>query len=1041
MKQTAPALITTLLNPLEITLAFDKPIARPGEIVRYTFTVTNHQFVNMSNCKVVDVIPPGMVFVESGASDGADSGIGGGTGHFSQFPGFKKNLLTPTSSPVALDALNIITWNLGTIPARVSRNIVFDLQVQHDVPDSYNYGTDHPPVDLSNFSYNFVGNNSLGKRLFAATPTLGATTGAVQGAASLFLVAPNTARHTLLSGDDPIDAPRLYSIKSFIGDGTQQVGGETQNILVNDSAVTTDAVGTFFILYSNAGAGDAQNVVFRDFVPTNMSFTGFVQKLGIAVTDFSKYRFYTAANVELKFSDAFTDTNGNGFADPGEPYTDTNSNGKFDGFTASQVRWMDLHLGDLAGGSSDPLGNGGFITYRVQATATSGIITSTAGGMNGVKEGVNYTATTGYHLRADNLRFPINGSPENIKIVIVPPAVVTFPVQTLKSRSSISDTETAEIAIPYEIRGAAGLTLSNLFMDLDIPKGYQVLNAIVRNTSGAIIRTNKALPPPDNTLPAGGVTVTVNAAGVTHIQFPLDGQRIAFPSFFIGINPATKSALLTSGVTTKPLTYAPKITGKFVKAPPPPPPGMAAAHGYAAAAAAAPPPSPVPLGEVSTFGTLPALVDSTKDSRIFVGRSAPISVKRGDSFQYVIYVGNLTNVRLGVGSITFKVPEGCIGVNVSQYKYDSLNFAGLAGQISPIAPFNAANKIWTWEKPLAAGTPITINIGGFGEAEAGAFFFTCAVLESFTGDRIDDNSVVFDVGNACAKTSPALGVVVRAGNETAHSAAVTQRAVDGLQLRVSPEVTAALRTNFALNPSGNHITFGGPDVMQMNNGVGMVPLANERVFIIGPPSAVSAPLANQMLDNGRVRIAVGPGNASTGIKLVNPPTYPSGLLLPNTLFSDMKISASGNIVAGGGGNIVAAGGGNIVAAGGGNLKGASIGATIKMPDGSTAVLVEDLVNGGAKLVGQDGANIVAAGGGNIVAAGGGNIVAAGGGNVVSNDGAGVVSNDGAGLLGKNGAALIGHDGATIVAGGGGNLITISSGNLIQANGVVQGLGK
>ena len=31
-------------------------------------------------------------------------------------------------------------------------------------------------------------------------------------------------------------------------------------------------------------------------------------------------------------------------------------------------------------------------------------VTSTAGGMSGVKDGVNYTATTGYHIRADTFR-------------------------------------------------------------------------------------------------------------------------------------------------------------------------------------------------------------------------------------------------------------------------------------------------------------------------------------------------------------------------------------------------------------------------------------------------------------------------------------------------------------------------------------------------------------------------------------------------------------------------------------------------------------
>lgn len=1047
-KQSAPSgYITTLLNPLEITLSQDKTIARPGEIVRCTFTVHNWAAYDLGNCKVVDVVPAGMVFVESGASDGADSGVSGGTGNFNQFPGIKKINTSLTSNP-SLDVLGILTWNLGTVPSRVTRTIVFDLQVQHDVPDSYNYGTSHPTMDIANFSYNFVGNNTLGKRLFAITPTLGTTQGSVQTAASLYLVGANTAKHTLLSGDDPIDAPRLYLIKLFNGTVTRYEGGETKHYLINDPGVTTDAFGTFTFALGNQGAGDARNVVLRDYIPTGMVFAGSFIKFTGPVTNFSGWHFYDAANKELLPGEAFTDTNGNGFFDVGEPYTDANNNKKFDGITASLVRWMDIPAGDLVGGSHDPLGSGGIISYRVQATITSGLITSTAGGMSGVKDGVSYTPITGYHVRADNLRFPINGSPEQVKISITPPATSKFPVGVVRSRPFGQDADVTEFTIPYEVTGAVGITLSDMYMEFDIPKGYRIPSAVVENPPGTVLRSYSP-GAPGNT-----ITVTTNASGVTHLKYPLDGQRIAFPKVQVAVDPATKSALLTNGVTTKGLTFQPIITGKYIKPASPPP-----AQGAARSVAAAPPPSPITLASATTFGSLPVVTDSTKDSRIFVGRTAPISVRKGAEFDYVIFVGNLTNVPLDTGTITMKVPEGCEALSATRYtfnnNFNATDVGGRTGKISPAtpspqAPTNGtydqpyASGNWTrftWKKPLTTGTTVTWTIGSLISSEGGVVSLRVHVLDSFTGSRIDDNSCIFDVLNACAKTPGPVGVAVLSGNETASSASVQERALDGLQIRNSTAVTSLLSQSFSLGSSSTHITFGGADVMQLRNGIGMVPLPGDRVLTVGPPASINASDIRLLLDTPTLRVAAGPGNLTDGVKLIDVPSFTLGTVNAMSLMTSLN-NTSANIVAGGGGNIVAGGGGNIVAAGGGNVQNAGADAKVIISlDANGRVLVDDLVTGGAKLVGQDGAGIVAAGGGNIVAAGGGNIVAAGGGNLVGQDAAGIVAAGGGNLIGKGGAGLIGQDGAAIVAGGGGNLITVHSGNLIQGNGLTQGLGK
>ncbi len=1053
-KQTAPAWTTTVLNPLEITLAVDKTIARPGELVRYTLNIHNWAPFAMTNCKIVNVVPPGMVLFQVGVSDGADSGIGG-TGHFNQFPGLLKDMLTPTSSPISLDVLNTLTWNLGTVPGRVVREIKFDVQVQQDVPTDYYTGGILHTMELSNFSYNFVGNNKAGARLFAQTPTLGATLGSSQTAASLYLLASNTARHTQLSADTPLDAPNISLLKTFDGDGRQEEGGETVDYLVNDIAVTTDGIGRYALNFDNRGIGYARTVVIRDYVPTGMAFQGRLLRDGnpMSNNDFNRCRFYDSTGKLLVQTDTITDTNGNGFADAGEGYTDTNGNGKFDGFTAAVVRSMDLFAGNVPGTTA------GFISYQVQTTSKPGsIIVSLAGGMSGVKDGLSFTALVGYHLKADNLRFPTNGSPKQVKVVITVPAKITMPLETVRSRSSAKDNEATTITIPYEVTGASGLTMSGLKMEFDIPKGYSILVAQVLDTLGRVIKSF---------VPGGGaantITVTTSpSTGITHITFPLDGNRIAWPVLQVAVNALTKAALIDTipnkGYTKAPMTFKPVMTGSYEKP-------ITASARFASArsgVAAATVPPPVPLAAVSSFGALPVLVDSTKDSRIFVGRCAPVAVTRFTTFNYTIFVGNLTTLPLGAGKITMKIPAGCEGISMTRYSFNALrtvspippDLGGKLGNVMPAlpkpdkptngvydAPFGlGAWTKFTWKKALPAGTTVTWDVGSFLPSEGGVATLTVRVLESFTGDRIDDNTCVFDVENALARTAGPLSVAVRVGTEEATSASLTQRSLEGMQLRTDTAVMNTVGQSFQLGEQSCHITIGGADALLLTNGVATIPLPNARMMVAGPPDKVNANGFRLLLDHPMMRVACGPGSIAGGVELKDVPSYTIGMVDAGQLFLDLK-NPGANIVAGGGGNIVAGGGGNIVAAGGGNLQNASAAAGIIVPDGSPAVPVSTLVaTSGAKLVGAGGSTLRPVGGGNLIGDGGGTIAAVGA-KVVSNDGAGVVSNDGAGLIGSDGASLVGNDGASIVKVADVNLLSVHSGLLVKTAGFTQALSK
>lgn len=1089
-KQTAPAWTTTVLNPLEITLSVGKTVARPGEPVRYTLNIYNRAPFAMKNCKVVNVVPPGMVLLQVGVSDGADSLVGG-TGHFNQFPGLLKDSLTPTSSPISFDEDNTLTWNLGNVPGRVVREIMFDAQVQQDVPTYYYAGSVLKTAELSNFRYNFVGNNKGGSRLFAQTPTLGVKPGSLQNAASINLLANNTARITQLSAATPLDAPNISLLKTFDGDGRQEEGGETVDYLINDTAVTTDGIGSYALNFDNRGIGYARNVVIRDYVPTGMKFIGRLLRDGnpMSNSDFNRCRFYDSGGKLLVQTDASTDTNGNGFADAGEGYTDTNGNGKFDGFTAAVVRSMDLFAGNVPGTTN------GFISYQVQTTLAPGEpIVSSAGGMSGVKDGLSFTPLEGYHLKADNLRFPTNGLPKQVKVVITMPGQITTPLETVESRSSATDNEVTSITIPFEVTGAVGIVLSGLKMEFYIPKGFQVLGAQVLDTLGNVINN------------FGGSNVikliTSPITGITHVTLPLTkpdpddplnppvGLRIAWPIVQVAVNPLTKAALLDEkGQTEAPMTFRPVITGSYQK------PITASARFASTRNGGGSPAltSPVPLAAASTFGTLPVLVDSTKDSRIFVGRCAPVAVKRGDTFNYTIFVGNLTTRPLGAGTITMEIPAGCEGISMTRYSHNSLSttnppdIAGKFGNVLPVipapakppllsktptngvydAPYNGG--LWTkftWKKPLAAGTTVTWDVGSFSSSEGGVATLTVRVLESFTGDRIDDNTCVFDVENALARTSGALSTAVRVGTEEATAASLTQRSLEGMQLRTDSAVMDTVGRSFQLREQSCHITIGGADALPLTNGVATIPLPNGRVMVVGPPNNVDANGFRLLFDHPMMRVACGPVSIAGGVELINVPSYPIGKVDVSKLFLDLK-NPGANIVAGGGGNIVAGGGGNIVAAGGGNLQNASAGAAIIVPDGSPAVPVSTLVaTSGARLIGDGGGTLKPAGGGTLIGDGGGTIVAAGAGNLIgdgggtisaargakivaaganasngASDGAGVVANDAAGLLGQNGASLIAQDGSTAVFGAGANLITVHTGMVKKADGFTQGLGK
>lgn len=1021
-KLVAPVLSTAIEPPLEITLSSDKNIVRPGEVIRYTLTARNWLSQSLADAKVVNVIPLGFVVHRVAIFDGVDAPYG--KGNYNQWPGLPGSSLTSTTFPSLFREAGLLTWPLGIIPAGAIRTIEFEVLVQQDVPSSAYLAGVSTTLAMTNSKYNFSGYPGTGSYLFAAPPALPVAAINVNTPPLLLVATTLPAKRSLLS-DPPLAPCNLTLTKSANADGVQTIAGERIYSVVNDATVSNDGVFDYVLRVDNLKLnpadptpGTAANVVIREYLPDGVNFLGFVARDGSLVPSYLNYHFRNLVGAEIPpTGESFTDKNGNGVWNAGEPFVDANQNHKRDGTT--DIRRIDFPVGDLAGGQSVTF------TYRVQTTKAAGAtLISNAGGTTGVKDGLSYTLVDGYHLRADNLNFPVNGGPKQTKVLVTAPATFTFPVQAVKSRSDLVDGQSLGVSIPYEVQGAEGLTLSGIKMELPIPKGYRIDGAQVFNTAGQEVKKY---------VPGGsGNTITVaaaDAAGVRKVTFPLDGMRRAFPMIKLALDQATKSVLKNAqGQTKAPLLLKPTMTGQYLKPVAAPPAAAAFARGASPLATA---PAPIPLAAATLISPVPVLTDPTKDSKIFVGRCAPLSVRRGETFSYTIFVGNLTERNLGKGTLEMSVPAGCDFVSASLY-----TFNGISDGVENGGPFLGS-------KAVRSGTKVTWNVGSFFKLEGGAVTLTLKVRDDFSGTRIDDNSCTFDVVNASGKTPGPLGIMVRTGNEATQTAEIVQGAAQGLQLQYNEGVRAGLMNNFSFTTSSCIITCGGADQLQLNNGTLVIQMPGRRALVAGPPNKVVSSGIRQVKggESDIVEVAVG---SSANIELTRLPSLASNVVMTASTILDNLHIAGSSFVGGGLANLVAAGAGNMIAAGGGNLVGtdaASLvgqdGASLVGQDGGTFSNIASLVAaGGGNLVGTDGASLVGAGAGNIIAAGGGNVLAVGAGSLIGTDGASLVGTDGGSLVAAGAGNLVGQDGASLVAAGAGNIFSTNSGNLIQGSGLV-----
>lgn len=1068
-----PGVETEVREALKVTISSDHPAgASPGENIEFTLFAENWGIDNATSCQLVCQIPPGTNLVSARGDDG--------TGNFTDAP-INVVGLTQTSAPAYFrdtTGLNrVLRWNLGTIPGaplnsgqRPRRTMMFTLKVGADTPTEFNLGGLPAPVSIALDRYNLMftpitgGNKFIFPRASEETitnPFNQLPKGAVDYAA-IPVNNSNPQPKPLLQLTKSVFAPRDANAPDpFDSDSSTAVypiltrlpgSGDTPFTVLKNTSLT------YTLHYANYGNVPARNVKVHDVIPAGMVFQGFVAKDRVLLPSTVFSRFYDASGNVMPnvTADTFTDTNGNGFYDSGEPFADNTGNGKYDGVIADKVRSLDLHAGDVPSGESHRF------FYQVRCTKEVGsIVTSMYGGVFGIPSGLGYDRLDGYYLTSDDLYFPVNGGPLLVQVKVINPS---YPGYVLKSgvksagevadeaslnrnslamsRSSFQlaalggdDTNAISVAMPFDIR--AGGPVANLKMVMQIPEGYVFQSGQVLDKAGANAGKN--------------VTATHGGVGPCDVTFPIDGMTFGWPIMKVGFDPAILAKDVPNvlfnqfGETLDPLLI--KVTMSGTNA----------------------------VTQTSQI-LVDARADVSKDSKMFVGRAAPLAVSRDGEITYVLFVGNLTDKICLAAKLQMKIPAGCTYVPGSGSDY---NDNWLLNKPFDISNVGQPTRAFYNEKTRTISWGLILN-----PCAGGAVTFKVKVPKEYKADRVDDNTCTLSSRNCVTKTPGPMSVAVRGGNADAEGAQILQRWMQGGSFKNNDAIVNALVTNLQLGDNSYGITVGGADILQLDNGMSIIPLPQNRVMILAPPPfnifTNHETIVRLLASTSGLRVYAGPdGPVSFGLKIHHVPGYPASNTLPAGEMSPNKVlidlaNTSDNILTREGANVIVGGGRNLVKSGGPTFDSAGVNGSnppqfvlpedaetfvITPPVALSASLLVDpnaphivragngsavlakvpgqprvVVAPGAGLVGSDGSSLVGGDGASLVGEDGASVVANDGAGVVSNDGAGVVANDGAGLLGKGGAGVVANDGAGIVAAGGGNIVAAGGGNIVAGGG-------
>lgn len=1023
---TAPSYTLTCERSLELTIRTDPSDlanVNPGGVITYELQAHNWGASKVTSAKVVNAIPDGTLLISAQQDDGTGTAAGPGpdmiTGTSDDIPFRSGNFLGNDQNTLAMNEftnpaffhpdniLNLLQWNLGQVDSGMIKTMRYKVMVATDLDSAYFKKGVPVAINMLNLLYNFAGTAGSGKRVFSYLPY--SNTYAQRPNPDPYDLLPdvgNAPAHAVsLDTSAPLPKPKLQIVKHVVGPRNESLPAKYERLptdqataditgtavkkndwifyVENDSTVPNDAICNYTLHYFNTGGATATNVRVKDVIPTGMTFVGFVAKDQVLVPSFAYSHFYDAAGKEL---------------DMGVPANVT------------KVRSFDFYGGDLSVNESHAL------TYQCVALDSKlpgSIITSTRGG-KGLTQGLDYNAIPGYQLSANELHFPVDGSPDAVHVQITakasfhllikdgwksghgmaaasaapapaaaPGTDSVLPVQTV----SEDDEDSITVSMPYDVRGDAGAAplppLENMKMTFLLPKGYKTDDAFVNSVDNVKLKTLNASATVEG---SGYVSAIRQADGRIKISFPLDGVPFAWPTAHIIYDPQYKGALFKDGYTLSGADIQVDLTGTY-------------SGGKT-------------ISGVKSFIHIDSRADASKDGKIFIGRCAPVSVKRGETFRYTIFAGNLTDhFYLGGGSITMTVPKGCDFVSCSDYVY---NYDLGPGPLGPDSSDHRAQGTYN-----AKTRTVTWPIRGMNSCEGGVVTLTVKVQESFTGNSIVDKSCMIKVGNAMPKYPGPSAVVVRDGDVDGQLAEILQRHLQGVKFTHNSGTTTEINKTLQLDANTCGISIGGADVLQFLNGVNLIPLPNDRVMVIAPPNyvvdAAGSVLVNRVLiSEPSLRICCGDGK-SGGVSLVNISGY-TGVTAANQILTDLGVPGL-NVLASKSANVLIGGGNNLVRSGSGTFPGAGLGGAnapvILLPNGQAVPVAQVKLAGDVKLIGQDGAGIVAGGGGNATTGQGGQIGAPGNG-LIGQDGAGVVATDGAGVIGQSGSAVLSHNGNAIL---------------------------
>lgn len=1004
-------------------------IARMGEVIYYTLTAENRSASPVANAVATFRVPLGMHVEHLRLPDGNGNFI---DSIFTN-PSPSSN---PSLTPYEYLGQQLITWKWDSLPANSTRTMKFALRVMQDLDPTRIENGVYETNTVSADDYNLSGK--------AGTKVVKAFTG--KGPPVTF---------GLDASPGPTRAPNLKLVKSATADGQGPGPSPAQPLLATEIPGVGRAAApykgtriTYKLNWSNALFGDpsdprlpesARNVVIHEEIPSGTHFFGWVRRNGTLLSSSTGFTFRTKDGWIVPiggepFADTdgdgrrdFRDTNNNGVRDGTETYTevgytDSNGNKRFDDIT--DIRYIDIALGTQAAGAS------GYISYDVVATGEEGNPIVSRSESSIIPDPVGGMYYEGYSIWCENCFLPGASSPEELKSMITRPVSFEPPAIWL-DRTEPEPNDVVNVEIPYTINGLAGSAFQEFTVTFTVPKPLTLDTSRVGQVDlnvplGSSQRPLRAYHADDiSPFRRGESHKLVNRTSDTQLVFNLGGLKGGYQGVLAARVklPATyPSSLLTSDLCLKaPFELKVEISHKQVgstKITPSSTMAVLEARTLPVGAASAPaePRSASTRNVTSIKGLM---------SRLFVGRTAPFSVKAGDFFDMHIFFGNASNTLLQRGQVWMVIPDGLKLESQTPVTYYYTGSSGPAGDnlfdradVAKVIPDGSRQKF------------VIETLDMFPHC-MGAVRLTFRVDPNFTGKTIEDATLCAESPNTFPSVVPRLVMTVQQQESWFSAlAGFLNKMLGSLFNGINEQARTALAAHeHTFRTESRWIGLAHADFVHLSNGTVVIPLLGGRSAVIGPSHLVDASDGNIIGDDGAVRIAVGHESvAGFQIKGIQGPGWPApqtwrpdqilyGLLGHNGNSANLVHYNAANIFLNNGSNMVAAGAGNMVAAGGLNL----------INNSSGLAAGSGLNYRYSNMVAAGGLNMVAAGAGNIVAAGGLNMVAAGAGNMVAAGGLNMVA--------AGGLNMVAAGAGNLVAAGGGNMVAAGAGNMVAAGGL------